>query len=148
MAKKRERKQVPGDFYNKETDAPLQAPKWTLGGYKGSLKAAIQEACKSIPGRVSEQQQPQEPPQDDEPQTADEARTPAPPPAPLVVTSDEPRTIPPIIASQTSADEPRVASQSSTDETRTATQPSSDELTQRIRSSLASAKKKKRTKKS
>jgi hypothetical protein len=140
VAKKRERKQVPGDFYSKETDAPLQAPKWTLGGYKGSLKAAIQEACKYIPGR-------EEPPQEDEPQTADEARTPAPPPAPLVV-SDEPRTIPPIIASQTSADEPRVASQSSTDETRTATQPSSDELTQRIRSSLASAKKKKRTKKS
>ena len=141
MAKKRERKQVPGDFYSKETDAPLQAPKWTLGGYKGSLKAAIQEACKYIPGR-------EEPPQEDEPQTADEARTPAPPPAPLVVTSDEPWTIPPIIVSQTSADEPRVASQSSTDETRTATQPSSDELTQRIRSSLASAKKKKRTKKS
>lgn len=135
---------MPGDFYNKETDAPLQAPKWTLGGYKGSLKAAIQEACKSIPGRVSEQRQPQEPPQDDEPQTAGEARTPAPPPAPLVVTSDEPRTIPQIISSQTSADEPRVASQSSTNETRTATQPSSDELTQRIRTSLASAKKKKR----
>jgi len=110
VAKKRERKQVPGDFYSKETDAPLQAPKWTLGGYKGSLKAAIQEACKYIPGRVSEQQQPQEPPQEDEPQTADEARTPAPPPAPLVVTSDEPRTIPQIISSQTSADEPRVAS--------------------------------------
>lgn len=135
---------MPGDFYNKETDAPLQAPKWTLGGYKGSLKAAIQEACKTIPGRVSEQRQPQEPPQDEPPQTADEART----PAPQVVTSDEPRTIPQTISSQTSADEPRVATQSSTDESRTATQPSSDELTQRIRSSLESAKKKKHHKKS
>jgi len=52
VAKKRERIQVPDDFYNKEMDAPVQAPKWTLGGYRGSLKAAIQEAIKSIPRRV------------------------------------------------------------------------------------------------
>jgi hypothetical protein len=50
-----------------------------------------------------------------------------------MVTSDKPRTIPQIISSQTSADEPRVASQSSTDEPRTATQPSSDELSQNHR---------------
>ena len=134
---------MPDDFYNKEMDAPLQAPKWTLGGYKGSLKAAIQEACKSIPRRVSERQ-PQapvhedEPPQDEPPRTADEAQT----PAPLVVTSDEPRTIPPIISSQTSADESRVATQSSTDEPRTATQPSSDELSKNLRTT-----KKKKSKK-
>lgn len=136
---------MPDDFYNKEMDAPLQAPKWTLGGYKGSLKAAIQEACKSIPRRVSERQ-PQapvhedEPPQDEPPRTADEAQT----PAPLVVTSDEPRTIPPIISSQTSADESRVVTQSSTDEPRTATQPSSDELSKNLRTT----KKKKSQKKS
>ena len=139
---------MPEDFYNKEMDAPLQAPKWTLGGYKGSLKASIQEACKSIPRRVSGTQQRQaqtpvhedEPPQDEPPQTADEAQT----PAPRVVTSDEPRTIPQIISSQTSADEPRVATQSSTDEPRTATQPSSDELSQNLRTT----KKKKSHKKS
>ncbi len=34
---------MPDDFYNKEMDVPLQAPKWTLGGYKGSLKAAISD---------------------------------------------------------------------------------------------------------
>jgi hypothetical protein len=143
VAKKRERIQVPEDFYNKEMDAPVQAPKWTLGGYRGSLKAAIQEAIKSIPGRVEQQQQrPQrlqqasdEPPQEE---PADETQTPM--PAPQV---DEPRSIPPIISSQTSTEEPRVATQSSTEEVRTATQPSSDELSQNIRSSLSSAKKKK-----
>ena len=57
VAKKWERIQVPDDFYNKEMDAPVQAPKWTLGGYRGSLKAAIQEAIKSIPRRVEQQQQ-------------------------------------------------------------------------------------------
>ena len=140
VAKKRERIQVPDDFYNKEMDAPVQAPKWTLGGYRGSLKAAIQEAIKSIPRRVEQQQQQQqrhqrhqrpqqeesdEPPQDE---LADETQTPA--PAPKVITSDEPRSI------------PRVATQFSTEELRTATQPSSDELSQNPRSSLSSAKKK------
>ena len=140
VAKKRERIQVPDDFYNKEMDAPVQAPKWTLGGYRGSLKAAIQEAIKSIPRRVEQQQQQQqrhqrhqrpqqeesdEPPQDE---PADETQTPA--PALQVTTSDEPRSIPPIISSQTSTDEPRVATQSSTEELQTATQPSSDELSQ------------------
>ena len=139
VAKKWERIQVPEDFYNKEMDAPVQAPKWTLGGYRGSLKAAIQEAIKSIPGRV--EQRPQRPQQaSDEPpqeEPADETQTPV--PAPQV---DEPRSIPPIISSQTSTEEPRVATQSSTEELRTATQPSSDELSQNIRSSLSSAKKK------
>lgn len=135
---------MPDDFYNKEMDAPLQAPKWTLGGYKGSLKAAIQEACRSIPRRVSGQRQ-DEPSQDEPPQTADEARTPQ-VVAPQVVTSDEPRTIPQILSQTSSADEPRVATQSSTDEPRTATQPSSDELSQTHRISLSSTKKKKVTK--
>ena len=126
VAKKRERIQVPDDFYNKEMDAPVQAPKWTLGGYRGSLKAAIQEAIKSISRRVEQQQQQQqqqqqhqqhqrlqqeesdEPPQDE---PADETQMPA--PAPQVTTSDEPRSIPPIISSQTSTD---VATQSSTEE--------------------------------
>ena len=108
VAKKRERIQVPDDFYNKEMDAPVQAPKWTLGGYRGSLKAAIQEAIKSIPRHVEQQQQQQQqhqrpqqeesdkPPQDE---PVDETQTPA--PAPQVTTSDEPRSIPPIISSQT-----------------------------------------------
>lgn len=120
VAKKRERIQVPDDFYNKEMDAPVQAPKWTLGGYRGSLKAAIQEAIKSIPRRVEQQQQrhqrhqrPQQEESDEPPQDepADETQTPA--PAPQVTTSDEPRSIPPIISSQTSTD---VATQSSTEE--------------------------------
>ena len=149
VAKKRERIQVPDDFYNKEMDAPVQAPKWTLGGYRGSLKAAIQEAIKSIPRRVEQQQQrhqrhqrPQQEESDEPPQDepADETQTPA--PAPQVTTSDEPRSIPPIISSQTSTDEPRVVTQSSTEELQTATQPSSDELFQNLRSSLSSAKKK------
>ena len=38
-------------------DVPVQALKWTLGRYRGSLKAAIQEAIKSIPRRVEQQQQ-------------------------------------------------------------------------------------------
>ena len=97
-------------------DAPVQAPKWTLGGYRGSLKAAIQEAIKSIPRRVEQQQQQQqrhqrhqrpqqeesdEPPQDE---PADETQTPA--PAPQVTTSDEPQSISLIISSQMSTDEP------------------------------------------
>ena len=121
MAKKWERIQVPDDFYNKEMDAPVQASKWTLGGYRGSLKAAIQEAIKSIPRRVEQQQQQQqrhqrhqrpqqeesdEPPQDE---PADETQTPT--PAPQVTTSDEPRSIPPIISSQTLTDELQVAIQ-------------------------------------
>ena len=48
---------MPNDFYNKEIDAPVQASKWILGRYRGSLKAAIQEAIKSIPRRVEQQQQ-------------------------------------------------------------------------------------------
>ena len=81
---------------------------------------------------MSEQRQAQSPvhedelPQDEPPRTADEAQT----PAPQMVTSDEPRTIPQIISSQTLADEFRVASQS---EPRTVTQPSSDELSQNFR---------------
>ena len=51
---------MPDDFYNKEMNAPVQAPKWTLGGYRGSLKAAIQEAIKSILRRVEQQQQQQQ----------------------------------------------------------------------------------------
>ena len=79
---------MPDDFYNKKMDVPIQTPKWTLGGYKGSLKAAIQEACKSIPHRIEQRQQQvsNEPPQDELSQTADEAQT----PAPQVVTSNEP----------------------------------------------------------
>ena len=104
---------MPDDFYNKEMNAPFQTAKWTLGGYKGSLKAAIQEACKSIPCSVEQRQQQtsDEPSQDEPPQTADEAQT----PAPQVVTSDEPQTIPQIMSLQTSTDEPWVAMQSSTD---------------------------------
>src|SRR5947207_15769140 len=99
-------------------DAPVQAPKWTLGGYRGSLKAAIQEVIKSISRRVEQQQQQQQrhqrpqqeesdEPSQDEP--ADEIQTPA--PASQVTTSDEPWSIPPIISSQTSTDKPRVATQ-------------------------------------
>jgi hypothetical protein len=146
VAKKRERIQVPDDFFNKEMDAPVQAPKWTLGGYRGSLKASIQEAIKSIPGRVEQRQQRQQRPQQapDEPpqeEPADETQTPV--PAPQVIISDEPRSIPPIISSQTSTEGSRVATQSSTDEPRVATQPSSDELSQNLQRSLSSAKKKK-----
>jgi len=57
VAKKRERIQMPDDFYNKEIDAPIQTPKWTLDRYRGSLKAAIQEAIKSISYCVEQQQQ-------------------------------------------------------------------------------------------
>ena len=117
---------MPDDFYNKEMDAPVQAPKWTLGGYRGSLKAAIQEAIKSIPRRVEQQQQQQqrhqrhqrpqqeesdEPPQDE---PADETQMPT--PASQVTTSDKPWSIPPIISSQMSIDESWVVTQSSTEE--------------------------------
>ena len=139
VTKKWKRIQVPDNFYNKEMDVPVQAPKWTFGKYRDSLKAAIQEAIKSIPRHVEQQQQQQqqhqrpqqeesdEPPQDE---LADETQMPA--PAPQVTTSDEPRSIPLIISSQTSTDEPCVATQSSTEELRTATQPSSDELSQNL----------------
>jgi hypothetical protein len=34
------------EFYDKERAAPFQAPKWTVSGYKGSLKNAILDAVK------------------------------------------------------------------------------------------------------
>ena len=31
--------------YDKEQSSPFQAPKWTLSGYNGSLKVAVESAC-------------------------------------------------------------------------------------------------------
>src|SRR5579864_7582131 len=33
------------NFYEKEQSLPFQALKWTVRGYKGSLKAAVEDAC-------------------------------------------------------------------------------------------------------
>lgn len=40
---------MPDNYYSKELEAPFQAPRWTLSGYQGSLKAAVQNACGEIP---------------------------------------------------------------------------------------------------
>ncbi|CAG8537418.1 9202_t:CDS:2 [Racocetra fulgida] len=33
------------DYYEKEQSKPFQAPDWTINGYRGSLRTAIQNAC-------------------------------------------------------------------------------------------------------
>jgi hypothetical protein len=45
IPKKRSRIYDPANFYEKEQSSPFQAPKWTVRGYKGSLKAAVEDAC-------------------------------------------------------------------------------------------------------
>lgn len=49
VPKKRTRINLVDNFYEKEREAPFQAPKWTLRGYKGSLMDAIKDACSKIP---------------------------------------------------------------------------------------------------
>ncbi|PKY34831.1 hypothetical protein RhiirB3_454935, partial [Rhizophagus irregularis] len=45
------------NFYDKERTKPFQAPNWTISGYTGSLKTAVQKACierssNTLPARV------------------------------------------------------------------------------------------------
>jgi len=44
VSKKRHRIHANG-YYEKEQMAPFRAPKWTIDGYRGSLKDAVQTAC-------------------------------------------------------------------------------------------------------
>jgi hypothetical protein len=46
VPKKRPRVYDPNYIYDKEPSAPLRAPKWTVRGYNGSLKAVVENACK------------------------------------------------------------------------------------------------------
>jgi hypothetical protein len=36
-----------GNFYEKEQTPPFRAPKWTVGKYQGSLKDAVEKACRN-----------------------------------------------------------------------------------------------------
>ena len=45
VPKKRTRIYDNDSFYDKEQSKPFQAPKWTVSGYNGSLKTAVQKAC-------------------------------------------------------------------------------------------------------
>jgi len=48
------------NYYDKEPSNPFQAPRWTISGYSGTLKAAVQEACMehssiTLPRRLNEE---------------------------------------------------------------------------------------------
>jgi hypothetical protein len=45
IPKKRTRIYDNVNTHDKESTAPFQAPKWTIDGYKGSLKIAVRKAC-------------------------------------------------------------------------------------------------------
>ncbi|CAG8460275.1 16487_t:CDS:2 [Racocetra fulgida] len=42
------------DYYEKEQSKPFQAPDWTINGYRGSLRTAIQNACCEQPSQISD----------------------------------------------------------------------------------------------
>ncbi|PKY57595.1 hypothetical protein RhiirA4_429099 [Rhizophagus irregularis] len=57
VPKKRTRIHDSVNFYDKERTKPFQAPNWTISGYTGSLKMAVQKACierssNTLPARV------------------------------------------------------------------------------------------------
>ncbi|PKC56144.1 hypothetical protein RhiirA1_474429 [Rhizophagus irregularis] len=57
VLKKRTRIHDSVNFYDKERTKPFQAPNWTISGYTGSLKTAVQKACierssNTLPARV------------------------------------------------------------------------------------------------
>ncbi|CAB4491859.1 unnamed protein product [Rhizophagus irregularis] len=57
VPKKRTRIHDSVNFYDKERTKPFQAPNWTISGYTGSLKTAVQKACierssNTLPARV------------------------------------------------------------------------------------------------
>ena len=45
VPKKQLRIQDNVNYYDKEPSNPFQAPKWTISGYSGTLKEAVQAAC-------------------------------------------------------------------------------------------------------
>ncbi|CAB5383755.1 unnamed protein product [Rhizophagus irregularis] len=57
VSKKRTQIHDSVNFYDKEWTKPFQAPNWTISGYTGSLKMAVQKACmkrfsNTLPARV------------------------------------------------------------------------------------------------
>lgn len=132
---------MPDNYYSKELEAPFQAPRWTLSGYQGSLKAAVQNACGEIPSDTinvsgtrtsdvrSSQTYTHTP---DEQQLLQQIRSPAAPAAPAddADDADEQRLLQLIRSSQNSANTPAASDEPPTSSTqttsRTSTQTSSE----------------------